>query len=644
MEILSKGFKSYGAYPVYVIASFVAPLARLQEYAARFSTETSVLEQNYTELRHEVKSKRDAANHLIADVEKLEQQAIKVSVAVKETLEKASVTENEIFKVKYCEDKLPVPKAGDVQILCQSYNQLLAFYEGKVGASTLHALLDRAKRDEHEARQKLTLKLQKDINEKVVRVALNSLSDGSDVERRCEEAVKKNFEAESLLKDKGTEVKQAQQELKNFEQECERHSLAEKFAVEEILEDGTNFDLSANEEESRVQELEAIANQRREEAQSASTLRLKLQHQIEVLIKDRKHIETLVSIHSDLLGVTTNQLLQKSDWTAPLDKEIGSRLDTLEQQLSQAQQERVRLDNIRNSVKHTVQKWIDDVQFKHGKLDLIRRLKLLFEEDYERHCTHLQSELKLRLQQIEASLLETDTHRDKIIEHTLAAAKVGIRVLKLIESRSKLPSSLRSFGEKSFLKITLHDSTDPVEMKACIEALIDEIVNSGRVPAGIELVQQAVRRLAKPIHIRILFPDTDSVSQYIPITEMTKQSGGERLTSAILLYCTLAQLRARERGQQMASTSTLLLDNPIGKASRPKFLELQREVARAMSIQLIYTTGVNDFEAIRMLPNIIRLRNDRRDQSKNEQLLEIEQSDNYLQESQLFLDNQVTLE
>lgn len=169
-------------------------------------------------------------------------------------------------------------------------------------------------------------------------------------------------------------------------------------------------------------------------------------------------------------------------------------------------------------------------------------------------------------------------------------------------------------------------------------------MNSGRVPAGIELVQQAVRRLAKPIHIRILFPDPDLVSQYIPITEMTKQSGGERLTSAILLYCILAQLRARERGQQMASTSTLILDNPIGKASRPKFLELQREVARAMNIQLIYTTALNDFEAIRMLPSIIRLRNDRRDRSKNEQLLEIEQSDNYLHESRLFLDNQVTLE
>ena len=618
-------------------------IARLQEYAARFSTELSILEQYYTQLRYEVKSKQDAANHLIADAKELEQQAVEASVAVKKTLEKASVTNDEISRIKYCEGKLPV-LAGDVQILSQSYNQHLAFYEGKVSASTLHTLLDRAKRDEHEARQKFTSKLQKGIDEKVVRAALNPLLDGSDVERRCEEAVKKKFEAERLLKDNDTKLKQAQQELNNCKQECARYSLMEKSAVEEFLENGRNFDLSTDEEESRVQELEVIANQRRVEAQSASTLCSELQHQIEVLIKDRKRIETLVSIHSDLLGATTNQLLQESDWTAPLDKEIDSRLDRLEQQLKQAQQELFRLDDIRNSVKHTVHKWIDDVQFKHGKLDLIRRLKLLFEEDYERHCTHLQSELTLRLQQIEVSLLETDAHRDKIVEHTLAAAKVGIRVLKLIESRSKLPSSLQSFGEKSFLKITLHDSTDPVEMKACIEVLIDEIVNSGRVPAGIELVQQAVRRLAKPIHIRILFPDPDSVSQYIPITEMTKQSGGERLTSAILLYCTLAQLRARERGQKMASTSTLLLDNPIGKASRPKFLELQREVARAMNIQLIYTTGVNDFEAIRMLPNVIRLRNDRLDQSKNERLLEIAH-DNYIQESQLlFLDNQVTLE
>ena len=236
-----------------------------------------------------------------------------------------------------------------------------------------------------------------------------------------------------------------------------------------------------------------------------------------------------------------------------------------------------------------------------------------------------------------------DTHRNKIIEHTLAVAKVGVRILKSLETRSKLPASLQQFGERPFLKITLNDSTDPVEIKSRIAGLVDDIVNSATVPTGIEIVQQASRRLAKHIHLRMLFPDTDASPHYIAITDMTKQSGGERLTSAILLYCTLVQLRTRERGRQMAATP-LLLDNPIGKASRPKFLELQREVARAMNVQLIYTTGVNDFEAIRMLPNIIRLRNDRRDQTTGERLLEVDSSDGYLQETQLLFSDNVPIQ
>ena len=55
------------------------------------------------------------------------------------------------------------------------------------------------------------------------------------------------------------------------------------------------------------------------------------------------------------------------------------------------------------------------------------------------------------------------------------------------------------------------------------------------------------------------------------------------LTGAILLFCTLAALRVQTRGGERSAT-TLLLDNPIGRASRIRFLELQREVAKAMRV------------------------------------------------------------
>jgi hypothetical protein len=58
----------------------------------------------------------------------------------------------------------------------------------------------------------------------------------------------------------------------------------------------------------------------------------------------------------------------------------------------------------------------------------------------------------------------------------------------------------------------------------------------------------------------------------------------------------------------------LILDNPIGTCSNVGLLNLQRQVAVAMGVQLIYTTGVNDLDALATLPNCIRLRNNHRDQ------------------------------
>ncbi|MGH2608130.1 MAG: hypothetical protein ACRDHF_03490, partial [Tepidiformaceae bacterium] len=39
-------------------------------------------------------------------------------------------------------------------------------------------------------------------------------------------------------------------------------------------------------------------------------------------------------------------------------------------------------------------------------------------------------------------------------------------------------------------------------------------------------------------------------------------------------------------------------------------------------VQLIYTTGVNDQEALRALPNVIRLRNERIDRNTGRRLVE----------------------
>jgi hypothetical protein len=147
-------------------------------------------------------------------------------------------------------------------------------------------------------------------------------------------------------------------------------------------------------------------------------------------------------------------------------------------------------------------------------------------------------------------------------------------------------------------------------------------VGSGAALEGAALAQAAVRRLARPVQVRVLHPDPALERRTVSIPEMARFSGGEQLTGAILLYCTLARVRARSRGVSQRTGGVLILDNPIGRASRVRFLELQREVARAMGVQLVYTTAVNDHEALRALPNVIRLRNERIDRNRGHRLVE----------------------
>jgi hypothetical protein len=67
------------------------------------------------------------------------------------------------------------------------------------------------------------------------------------------------------------------------------------------------------------------------------------------------------------------------------------------------------------------------------------------------------------------------------------------------------------------------------------------------------------------------------------ITELVKFSDGEKLTTAILLYCILVRLRARQKARAehllTKDSGMLLLDNPFAKATLAEFVDLQLRMA-----------------------------------------------------------------
>jgi hypothetical protein len=118
--------------------------------------------------------------------------------------------------------------------------------------------------------------------------------------------------------------------------------------------------------------------------------------------------------------------------------------------------------------------------------------------------------------------------------------------------------------------------------------------------------------MPKGVRVEMLKPDAVLHTERLRVAQIRDVfSGGQRLTAAIVLYCTMAALRAHQRGHgRKPHAGVLFLDNPIGRASAGYLLELQFGVARALGVQLVYTTGLFDAGALNAFPLVIRLRND----------------------------------
>ncbi len=400
--------------------------------------------------------------------------------------------------------------------------------------------------------------------------------------------------------------------------------------LEYLLGPDGDVAVQAAAEEERIGWLEQEIQRGEEQAREADGGFGTSHHQLELLGKDRKRLDSLTSGYSQLLSHTpASEKLEQPVEKVPV-QDMSQQLDELETVLQQALQEEQQLDRKRNQAVQAIIKWIDEEGSKTGNT-LASQLRAWSEEAYEQECASLMNQLALRAQQLDAAIRELEPHHAMILEEVLIAAEQGISILKSVTQRSKLPLTLTRFRGQPFLKITLSEIPDPAGKRARIEQYIADILQSGTVPPGLELVQQAVRRLTHPIKVSILSPDRDASLPYVPVSAMMKQSGGERLTSTVLLYCTLAQLRAVERGKMVSRSSSLLLDNPLGTASRSEFLELQREVARAMHIQLIYATGIIDYEAIGMFPHIVRLKNNRIDRATGERVVEVDPGEGHLE-------------
>ncbi|MBA0125956.1 hypothetical protein H0B56_10420 [Haloechinothrix sp. YIM 98757] len=234
------------------------------------------------------------------------------------------------------------------------------------------------------------------------------------------------------------------------------------------------------------------------------------------------------------------------------------------------------------------------------------------------HAREWISALRPRLRSLTGDLEQIDRHRSGIVTRLQGMVEGALRVLRSAQRLSRLPDGLGDWSGSEFLRIRFTDPDESMLVEQ-LGQVVDEVA-AGKSPDGkdvrrdgMSLLLRGVRAaVPKGFRIDVLKPDSVLRTERQRVSEIKDVfSGGQQLTAAIVLYCTMAALRANDKGRTQESHSgVLFLDNPIGRASAGYLLELQRAVARALGVQLIYTTGLFDAGALSEFPLIIRMRND----------------------------------
>lgn len=224
-----------------------------------------------------------------------------------------------------------------------------------------------------------------------------------------------------------------------------------------------------------------------------------------------------------------------------------------------------------------------------------------------------------RLRVLTDELAQLERNRDSIVDRLRGLVESALTTLRSAQRLSRLPEGLGEWSGQEFLRIRFEE-TDRTTLTERLGQVIDDATraavkkNSDLRRDGMSLLLRGVQAALEPrgIAVEILKPDAVLRAERVPVGQMGDVfSGGQLLTAAIALYCTMAALRSNDRGRDKhRHAGTLFLDNPIGRANATYLLELQRAVSDALGVQLLYTTGLFDTTALAEFPLVIRLRND----------------------------------
>ncbi len=226
-------------------------------------------------------------------------------------------------------------------------------------------------------------------------------------------------------------------------------------------------------------------------------------------------------------------------------------------------------------------------------------------EALTQHGERYLNELRTREASLRADLSELDTHRSAVIDSLGQTCDRLRRNLHQVKSASTIPAEVLNVGGHQAIVIDFKRL--PAEAAdVALSGVLDEWAASGadvqdskaRPVRLMQALSATVenRPLAGRWSVKLLKPRIDGDVTYCPPDRVTKEySGGQELTLAVLLYCTLAAVRSDDRsGSSDRPPGLLLLDNPFGAASNERLIDMWQKLAEAADVQLLCFTALGE--------------------------------------------------
>lgn len=301
------------------------------------------------------------------------------------------------------------------------------------------------------------------------------------------------------------------------------------------------------------------------------------------------------AVMSSALDDVDLKVEEMHDVLSRLEDRASSALDAMEALLRGAEEDVVKNDRVIQMFRAAARPSLTALARNHHS-DVLQRL------DATRH--HVET-FDARL----ATLAET-------AYATIAAL---LREVRQTVRDSQLPNTpaMGRWAGAELLKLTGLDSLKVDERKVAIASSLrgwfdperEDKSKSRRFDSD-EVVFELLEAVSPQFSAKILIPSDPLDPEHMPVDLLAREtSGGEGVAVALIMASLLASRRASMRGHRR---TTLMLDNPFAKVTKPEFLRLARDVATELDVQLVMLTGIRDLAALAVFPKLTQLRVSRR--------------------------------